>query len=220
MIDPSHQSNFGHFAIGKKCNHLLLFHNFCESFYLLTCSRDQSVCCLPQTSRQPKRRITARDLLFYMEQTKETKKSLVLYKSLLKWCRRKIIPCHHCLGINWSFLSVFVHSLHSMLTNTLCKQISTTVKSHHFLIRATMIFNCYLLHRINVFSASCALWYWWSDGLAVGVVKGIKFSLSASIRWSVLFSEHLQSLSVHTPLCQENATYTTRHSHCPAHTQS
>jgi transcription initiation factor TFIID subunit 4 len=37
-----------------------------------------------QISRQPKRRITARDLLFYMEQTKETKKSLVLYKSLLK----------------------------------------------------------------------------------------------------------------------------------------
>lgn len=37
-----------------------------------------------QASRQPKRRVTTRDLQFYMEQTKETKKSLVLYRSLLK----------------------------------------------------------------------------------------------------------------------------------------
>jgi transcription initiation factor TFIID subunit 4 len=52
---------------------------------LLSLGQDTGTSLLgAQTSRQPKRRVTARDLLLYMEQAKETKKTLVLYKSLLK----------------------------------------------------------------------------------------------------------------------------------------
>lgn len=35
--------------------------------------------------RQPKRRITVRDVVFFMEGERETRKSLLLYKSLFKW---------------------------------------------------------------------------------------------------------------------------------------
>jgi len=38
----------------------------------------------PSATRQHKRRVTTRDLVFYMEQERETRKSRLLYKSLLK----------------------------------------------------------------------------------------------------------------------------------------
>lgn len=39
---------------------------------------------MQNATRSPKRHVTARDLIFYMEQERETKKSLVLYKTLMK----------------------------------------------------------------------------------------------------------------------------------------
>ncbi len=36
------------------------------------------------STRAPKRHVTSRDVMFYMEQERETRKSLSLYKTMLK----------------------------------------------------------------------------------------------------------------------------------------
>ena len=150
---------------------------------------------LQSTTRQPKRRITTRDLIFYMEQERETRKSPLLYKSLLKWLPPfhpnsplPLISDHSpdCFLFNHKVLFLYLHLITCYSRSFITAGSSIIADMHEALFILTFIFlqfenmieNWFELVNWMLCGVLVAIGWWWLSVVlwALPVSYGLCFS--------------------------------------------